>query len=72
MRCECEVPAVVTSERGGEHTVEKEREEFGVLTMRNRSSSWQKKRKPLPTTEGGTERKMRGRGVRKNSNRKDR
>lgn len=56
---DCEVPAAVTGGRGGERTLERERqrekarEEFGgVLTMRNRPSSWQKKQKPLPITEG--------------------
>lgn len=56
---ECEVPAAVTRGRGGKHTQERERErgeareEFGgVLTMRNRPSSWQKKLNSLPITEG--------------------
>lgn len=51
---ECEVPAAATRGRGGERTLEKGekmREEFGLLTMRNGLSYWQKKKKkvkPLP------------------------
>lgn len=51
---ECEVVAVVTRGKGGERTLEKgkkPREEFGVLTMRNTLSCWQKRQKPLPITE---------------------